>query len=1013
MLKISVLLRHAAARASHYYSDQSDDYYAKEGASQWQGEGASRLGLDGEVDPKRFTTLLRGEIGPGMSMSRSSRNDQNARAGLDFTFSAPKSVTLQALLGKDRAVIDAHDHAVAKALQAVEGLARSRKKVQGKSFVESTGNLVIAKFRHETARPIPGAPPDPQLHTHAIVLNMTQREDGAWRALDNTALFEMKQYVDTVYLSEMAGALRQAGYDLQFNKDGSFDLAHISREQIEGFSKRSQQMEAALADRGLNRSTATAEEKQRIILKTRRRKDTELSREELQIHWKKQADELGIDFGKPSRQIDGRSQPGKAPLDHLGHDRPAPEKGPSLAPSRPARPNHPSDPTVSRPLQPELTDNGPVAIITPAMKAADIALRWAIAHMTERESVMSGTLLRTHALSHASGLAQAHDIDAAIKRYIERGRLLEGDPLYQPATAKPEDKVLTRAEWIAGLTQSGRRSIEQAQQHVDRAIVSGALVQNGTRYTTAVALEREQSILRVEARGRGQVVPIMSKELSTESLASATLNAGQLAASELMLTTGDRVVGVQGLAGTGKSHMLEAVTKVITEEGYTVRTVASYGTQVRALRELGVESNTIASMLAATTRGRFTLDEKTVLIVDEAGVVPTRLMEKLLQAAEKANTRVVLLGDTAQTKAIEAGRPFHQLQAAGMATATMDEIQRQRDPQLKKAVELAAIGEGAESLSQITTIEEVPEARERHAAVAQAYARLPAAERDDTLIVTGTNESRQEINNLVRQELGTDGQGHVYDLLTRRDTTQAERRHARYYVDGDIIQPERNYKCGLARGELYTITDRGPGNLLTVEDQNGQKLSFNPSRVRRISVYEPTVQELAPGDWVRVTRNDAERDLSNGSRFQVVASTADELTLAAGDRQIVLPRSERLHLDLAYATTVHSAQGLTSERVIINADSHSRTTKEDVYYVAISRARRTADIYTDNRDKLPAAIERDASKTAALDITHPSYSRPFIGGSTAVSQGSRGTSRVPTHSIENRVQLSDSALERP
>jgi ATP-dependent exoDNAse (exonuclease V) alpha subunit len=96
-----------------------------------------------------------------------------------------------------------------------------------------------------------------------------------------------------------------------------------------------------------------------------------------------------------------------------------------------------------------------------------------------------------------------------------------------------------------------------------------------------------------------------------------------------------------------------------------------------------------------------------VLVVDEAGGVPTRLMEQALRLAEQAGTRVVLMGDTGQTKAIEAGRPFAQLQVAGMSTARMEEIERQKAAVLKAAVELAAHGDARGSLAKIETVREI------------------------------------------------------------------------------------------------------------------------------------------------------------------------------------------------------------------------------------------------------------------------------------------------------------------
>src|SRR5690242_19725349 len=218
--------------------------------------------------------------------------------------------------------------------------------------------------------------------------------------------------------------------------------------------------------------------------------------------------------------------------------------------------------------------------------------------------------------------------------------------------------------------------------------------------------------------------------------------------------------------------MLDHAREIVEEQGHRVVALAPYATQVRALRELGVESRTLASFLAAREKN---LDAKTVLVIDEAGTVPTRQMEQILKLAEQAEARVVLLGDTGQTKAIEAGRPFDQLQDAGMQTALMQEIQRQKDPALRQAVALAAKGETGASLARIQGVSEIRDDHARRLAIAKDYSLLAPEERSKTIVLAGTNEARREINHAVRENLGLAGLGQEFATLTRRDTTQAER----------------------------------------------------------------------------------------------------------------------------------------------------------------------------------------------------------------------------------------------
>src|SRR5690606_17749634 len=213
------------------------------------------------------------------------------------------------------------------------------------------------------------------------------------------------------------------------------------------------------------------------------------------------------------------------------------------------------------------------------------------------------------------------------------------------------------------------------------------------------------------------------------------------------------------------------------------------------------------------------LGPRSVVVIDEAGVVPVRQMDKLLALIQPTGAKVVLLGDTAQTKAIEAGRAFAMLQENGMKTVLMGDIQRQRTARLRQAVELAAIGRASQSLPLLNAIRVIPDefttdehgrktrdSSARYAAIAKTSTNLATTDQASTIVVTGTNASRKEINQRIHALLGLEGKGRTCQLLTRHDTTRAERSVARYYTVGDIVVPERDYKCGLKRGELYRVT---------------------------------------------------------------------------------------------------------------------------------------------------------------------------------------------------------------
>lgn len=236
-----------SGQAEHYY--QKDNYYTKQDG-QWQGKGAEALGLQGEIKKEDFLNVIDGKAPDGSFEIQRSGEGQDHRAGVDLTFSAPKSVSIASEVLGDARVREAHDKAVAETMKYVENnYAQARQTKDGITERVDTGNLVIAKFQHDTSREL-----DPQLHTHAVVMNMTQREDGQWRALSNEELFNQKMLIGQVYRNELAKNLKERGYSIQSDAKGFFEIQGIDQKLREQFSQRKEQIDAKvqeLKDTGL------------------------------------------------------------------------------------------------------------------------------------------------------------------------------------------------------------------------------------------------------------------------------------------------------------------------------------------------------------------------------------------------------------------------------------------------------------------------------------------------------------------------------------------------------------------------------------------------------------------------------------------------------------------------------------------------------------------------------------------------------------------------------------------
>ena len=232
--------------------------------------------------------------------------------------------------------------------------------------------------------------------------------------------------------------------------------------------------------------------------------------------------------------------------------------------------------------------------------------------------------------------------------------------------------------------------------------------------------------------------------------------------------------------------------------------------------------------------------------------------------------RVVLIGDIKQLDAVNAGQPFSQLQHAGMQTAVMDQIMRQRDDNLKAAVVEALSGELAAALARLDIIEAGRSDLAQTAAT--RWLMLPPEIRDETGLMAPTHALREEINSTIRQELARDGVIHgeaaeINQMVSLR-LTAAERELAASYHEGHTILFGTDIsRAGIEAGDALIVTGN-KDELVHVENKDGDIVALDPSggMAERIEVYETAPMELRAGDAIRWTRNDKELDLVTRTR---------------------------------------------------------------------------------------------------------------------------------------------------
>src|ERR1019366_3569407 len=404
------------------------------------------------------------------------------------------------------------------------------------------------------------------------------------------------------------------------------------------------------------------------------------------------------------------------------------------------------------------------------------------------------------------------------------------------------------------------------------------------------------------------------------------LNRAQKSVVEDVLSSPDRVQGIQGFAGAGKTTTLIVLRSAAEGQGYQVEGFAPTSRAARQLNESGIEAGTLQSFLARSANPDLP-EQKHFYLVDESSLASTNQVREFLSRLGPDDC-VLLIGDIRQHQGVEAGRPFEQMQEAGMHTATLNEIVRQQDPALKSAVEMLATGQisaALDALQQQGRVKEIPNQQERVRAIAKSYVESP----ENTLIVSPDNASRRELNLAVRQELKANGslapEDHTFRVLVQRqDMTGAERSWANHYEINDVVRYARGSKAvGIEAAAYASVVAINPAaNQLTVEKANGELATYDPRRLTGVSVYQEIEREFSVGERIQFTAPDKSLDVANRELATIETVHPDGRLSVRLDnnRQIEFNPSEHRHFDHGYAVTSHSSQGLTAERDLVHAD---------------------------------------------------------------------------------------------
>lgn len=903
------------------YTNTQESYYS-EGETvkgKWFGKQAEAWDLQGDVQQEHFDRLCEGQhplSGEQLVRHVTSNKYENIygevvessehRAGWDATFSAPKSVSLAALVGGDERILETHDRSVDMALNELEKYTQAR--MGGNHPAQITRRFIAAKFQHDSARPDRNTSyAAPQLHTHTVIFNVTETEDGRIKPIQPLELYRSQRYATQIYRSVLATELQKLGYEIIVDgRTGAPEINGFSKEYLNASSPRRNEIQREAADMKERLSQQGINVDDGAGLRQAAAKTDRLSKQYDRQQMRRRHLEMDAKFGEQSsRSVQQAHERGSVSL--------------------------PEDEIKSR---------------------AREAVNFARENAGEREAVVDKRAVLVDALRRNLSLTTYEAVVDEFTKNIETGNLIR-------IIRNPGIEELTTSETVA----------------------------------------TEQSNIRTVIAGKGTQIPILQQQhlgpliQEITNKQRITLNDAQREAVETILASQDRIIGLEGRAGTGKTTTLSVLREAVERHGYEVEGFAPTGAAADLLAESGIRTSTL--QMFVSTSPTTPISEKHLYILDESSLSDTRNIFRFFEKTGPT-ARVLLVGDTGQHQAVEAGAPFEQFVKAGMQTATLDEIVRQQTD-LRKPVEQLAMRDvigAVKTLLDQGRVTEVVDDEERLTAIANDYVGNPKR----TLVISPANQERVAINSMIHRQLQDQGLVNAEDhettiLVNRQDMTGAERKFALMYVPNeDVIRYNKGSKVlEINKGDYGRVVGSDHrDNKLTVRLQDGREITYNPKRLSGVSVYKETTRQFAVGDRIQFRAPFPDAKVKNTELGTITKIEQGEFTVTLRADRIITFNPERFpHLDHGYAVTSYSSQGKTMDRVLVNAE----TTETDLLvnqrmaYVAVSRARLDARIYTDSAADLGSALARRKDKSMALEALNQSSLGAMPGNEKANGSG--------------------------
>lgn len=536
--------------------------------------------------------------------------------------------------------------------------------------------------------------------------------------------------------------------------------------------------------------------------------------------------------------------------------------------------------------------------------------------------------------------------------------------------------VVSEHELLALALAHGRGRDFEIAAFRDALLQRNYVREDDGRLTSRDVLRCELDIVMAARAGRSRHHPF------NESYApSASLGEEQRIAVQQILASRDFITLFRGGAGTGKSRALQEVERGLSAFGRPVVVLAPQRQQVSDLIKDGLPAQTISRILLTGD-----IPRGAAVIVDEAGQIGGRQLRALIRLVQAQKGRLILSGDTRQHGPVTASDALRALEKYGrLRPAEIQNIRRQ-DPDLARsiverrfiqgyraAVKAAASGRIADSfnlLERLGCVRELPDDRRREAVADEYLAAL--GRKESALVVAQTWHEVHAVNAAIRTRLQAGGKlecGQTLSTYQTVDATVAQKRDSSFYETGHCAYFLQRYGR-YTKGEICEIAGVNKRGLIVVK--NGRRSTLNFRYTDRIAVVAPAVLEVAPGDRLQLKFNGKSLEgtaLANGELVTVRRIRRDGAVVVVDDDRRVktLAPTQRL-LNRGYAVTSYASQGKTVDTVLLADAANPAATTSNQWYVAISRGRRKAVVFTSDKSALRDCVEREGDRTLALEM---------------------------------------------